>query len=84
MDREAFRGQDIRHDLRGFRLLGWQDPIRALDDGHVTAEAGEDLREFRADRAAAQDDQRVGYPGGLDRLAVRPVRASRQAVDRRD
>ena len=84
VDREALGAQNVRHDLRGFWLLGWQDPISALDDGHSTAETGEGLREFRADRAATHDDQRVGYFGGRDRFTVGPERRSGQPVDRRD
>ena len=47
-------------------------------------EPGEDLGQLDADRAAAEDHQRVGDLGRLDRLVVGPERRAGEARDRRD
>ena len=53
----------------GLGLLGGQQPVGCLDDRYLGAEPGEHLRELRADRAAAQHDQR---PGDLARSRSPP------------
>ena len=65
-------------------FLEREQPGQGLDDGDGGAEAGEDLGEFRADRPAAQHDQRLGYPFGLNYLPVRPERGAGQPVQRGD
>ena len=65
----------------------WTRPSRcvaALDDRHLRAHAGEELRELGADRAAAHDDEALRHLVRPRRLAVRPVLDRVEPVDRRD
>lgn len=47
----------------GVRALARQDPVRALDDGHLRAETGERLTELAPNAAAAEDSQAGGELG---------------------
>ena len=53
--------------VRRFCVCARRDLRVAVDDRHARAEAGEDLRELEADRAAADDEQRLGYLLELER-----------------
>ena len=58
--------------------------VAALDDRHLRAHAGEELRELGADRAAAHDDEAPRNLVRARRLAVRPVLDRVEPLDRRD
>ena len=57
--------------------------VGCLDDGHLRAEAREDLRQLEADGPAADDQQRLGELGQLERRDVVEPAGLVQALDRR-
>ena len=69
---------EVVADLGRFPL---GEPLGALDERHAGAEAGEELRQFDADGAAADDDGALGDLGEVGRLAVRPVAGFGKAGD---
>ena len=64
-------GEHLREERRGLRLVDRREPVGVLDDGDPHPEAGEHLREFAPDRAAAEDHQ--GRRGSVTRTASRLV-----------
>ncbi len=72
-DVDAFGFEDL-FDGRGYVFVFMRDEARAFfDDGDFAAEAAEDLGEFEADVAAADDDQMRGEffeveDGGVDEI----------------
>ena len=57
VDGDALGGEDGLDDLGGDGVFSGEDAVGALDDGDVDTEAGEDLAEFAADGAAAEDEE---------------------------
>ena len=74
----------VGEQLAGVGVDTPEQVIAALDDRHLRAHAGEELRELGADRAAAHDDEALRHPVRPRRLAVRPVLDGVEPVDRRD
>ena len=72
---DALRTERIHHDLRDLRVLAQHQPGRHLHLGDLRAQAREGLREFAADRSAAQHQQ---APRKLPEL---PDRVRGQATD---
>ena len=56
-DGDALGGETLTNHLRNFRILAHHQTRRHFDLRHLTAEAGEGLRQFATDRAAAEDYQ---------------------------
>ena len=83
-DVDALLPEQLRHQLAGVGMDAAEQVLAALDDRHLGAHAGEELRELGADGAAAHDDEALRHPVRPRRVAVRPVLDRVEAVDRRD
>ena len=70
--------------VRVARMVGRREPRAGLHDRRRDPEAGVDLGELAAGRAAAEDQQAGRQLAGERRFAVRPARDLLEAVDRRD
>src|SRR5205814_2536692 len=71
-------------DRAGLLVHAAEEPRAALDQGHARADAGEELRELRADRAAAQHREALRHLVGARRLDVRPEVDAVEALHGRD
>ncbi len=72
---DAFGAESLHDDVGNFGVFAHQEPRQHFDLGHLRAEAREALREFAADRSAAQHHQALGQ------FAQRPYGVRRQRID---
>jgi len=82
-DIDAIVAQGIGQDPGDRRLLARQEVRGRLHDGDRRAERGVDLRQFAADRATPEHDQRGGPVRRGQRLIAGPGRHPLQSLDRR-
>ena len=75
--------QDRRHRGRHLRRLALDQPLAAVDQRHLAAEAAEHLGELQSDVAAADDHQMLRQVGELHDRGVGQVVHLRQARKRR-
>jgi hypothetical protein len=81
---DALAAEDVGEQVARFGFLEREQTVECLDDGDVDAEAGVHLGEFRADRSAAEHDDRRRQCLGFDRLVIGPERGLGEPGDRRD
>ena len=81
--RDAIGGQHRAHRCAHLFVLARNEARRALDEGRRAAEPGEALREFAADRAAADDQQPRGALGQAPQRFRGQRRDVGEAGDRR-
>ena len=80
---DAVLSQRLLDEGRRLGVDARQQPLDRLDERHLRADAGEELCELAADRAAAEHDQRTRHLERLGRLDVRPVRHLLEPRNRR-
>ena len=83
-DADAFVLQDLADRLRDVRVLARDQPLVALDDGHLAAEAPVHLAELQADVAAAEDHQVRGQEVDGHHRGVVEIGHGIDAGERRD
>ena len=81
-DRHAVAPDRLRHRLRVPGGVRGKDPRTGLDDRGRHAEAGEDLAELDAGRAATEDEQAARQHARERGLPVRPRVRRGEALDR--
>ena len=83
-DVDPLLAKELPEQLAGVGVHTAEQPLATLDDRHLRAHAGEELRELGADRATAHHDEALRHLVRPRRLAVRPVLDRVETVDRRD
>ena len=83
-DVDPLLAKDLRHQVACITVDASEQPFAALDNGHLGAHPGEELRELGPDRAAAHHDEALRQLVRPRRLAVRPVLDRVETLDRRD
>src|SRR5581483_11185585 len=81
---DAVLREGLADELARLLVHAAEEPWAVLDHGHARADAREELRELRADGAAAEHGERPRYLLDRGRLDVRPVLDAVEAVDRRN
>ena len=81
---DTVAAEDLREQGARLGFLGRQQAPGPLDHRDPGPEPGKNLGQFRADRPAAEHQERRRDLGGLDGFPVGPVRGAGQALDGRD
>ena len=83
LDPDALAGQDFM-DLRGdIGILSRKECRGCFKHGHLGSEAAKDLREFKADIAAAQNDKMIGHDVQVHNVGIGQIRNSLDPRHRR-
>src|SRR5438067_4569684 len=80
---DGLRLEDSADRLRDVLVLARHESRLHLDDRHLAAEAPVHLPEFKADIAAADDNEMLGKPVESEKRAIRQVRHLVDAGQRR-
>ena len=83
-DVDPLLAEDVGDDRARLLVHPAEQARAVLDHRHARADAGEELRKLRADRAAAQDGEALRHLVRARRFDVRPVADGVEPVDRRD